>query len=258
VAWGSTSSTTCCDASFFKYHPAAKGEPILCTWGITTEGTKVFVGLTAGAADSFNSWHAHLTDLRARGLRPPLLGITDGAPGLVSAFEQVFSESLRQKCTVHGARNVPGKVSKADQEEVKKDYWAIFYGIEAPPGEEAVSVAHVRANAFAEKYLQQYPRAVDCLLASLTALTAHLQFAVEHRERVRHTNLLERTFGETRRRVKVIGRLPGENSCLSLVWAVLDRASVGWRGIETSVAGIRRLQDLRRQLLGPPELRAAG
>jgi hypothetical protein len=53
----------------------------------------------------------------------------------------------------------------------------------------------------------------------------------------------------SRRRVKVIGRLPGEHSCLSLVWAVLDRASVGWRGIDTSVAGIRRLQDLRRQLL---------
>ena len=70
------------------------------------------------------------------------------------------------------------------------------------------------------------------------------------------TNLLERTFGESRRRVKVIGRLPGEYSCLSLVWAVLDRASVGWRGIDTSVAGIRRLQDLRRQLL-PSDLLAA-
>jgi hypothetical protein len=73
---------------------------------------------------------------------------------------------------------------------------------------------------------------------------------------VRHTNLLERTFGESRRRVKVIGRLPGEHSCLSLVWAVLDRASVGWRGIDPSVAGIRRLQDLRRQLL-PSDLLAA-
>jgi putative transposase len=31
--------------------------------------------------------------------------------------------------------------------------------------------------------------------------------------------------------VKVIGRLPGETTCLSLVWAVLDRASHGWRGL---------------------------
>jgi transposase-like protein len=68
---------------------------------------------------------------------------------------------------------------------------------------------------------------------------------------------LERTFGESRRRIKVIGRLPGENTCLSLVWAVLDRASVGWRGIDTSVAGIRQLQDLRHRLLDQP-LRATG
>ena len=65
------------------------------------------------------------------------------------------------------------------------------------------------------------------MLSNLSALIAHLHFPVEHRERIRHSNLLERTFGETRRRVKVIGRLPGEHSCLSLVWAVLDRASVG-------------------------------
>jgi len=69
---------------------------------------------------------------------------------------------------------------------------------------------------------------------------------------VRHSNFIERTFGETRRRVKVIGRLPGEHSCLSLVWAVLDHASAGWRGFTMTPAGLRLLQDLRRSLHGPP------
>ncbi|MDP9265375.1 MAG: transposase [Chloroflexota bacterium] len=85
-------------------------------------------------------------------------------------------------------------------------------------------------------------------LRDLGALVAHLYFPVEHRLRVRHTNLLERTFGESRRRVKVIGRLPGEESCVSLVWAVLDRASRGWRGLTMTPEGIRLLQDLRREL----------
>ena len=67
-----------------------------------------------------------------------------------------------------------------------------------------------------------------------------------------HGRLIERTFGETRRRVKVIGRLPGEHSCTSLVWAVLDRASAGWRGFTMTAAGLRRLQDLRRSLLETP------
>ena len=43
-----------------------------------------------------------------------------------------------------------------------------------------------------------------------------------HRKPWRSTNLLERSLGEVRRRTKVIGRFPGETSCLSVVWAVLD------------------------------------
>ena len=77
-------------------------------------------------------------------------------------------------------------------------------------------------------------------------------FPAEHHKRIRHSSFIERTFGETRRRVKVIGRLPGEASCLNLVWAVLDRASRGWRGLTTTSHGTRQLQDLRRQLLYPP------
>ena len=53
--------------------------------------------------------------------------------------------------------------------------------------------------------------------------------------------------------MKVIGRLPGEKSCLSLVWAVLDRASSGWRGVKMTPMTVRRLQKLRRELLGEPE-----
>jgi hypothetical protein len=52
----------------------------------------------------------------------------------------------------------------------------------------------------------------------------------------------------------VIGRLPGETSCLSLVWAVLDRASRGRGGVNQTPAGVRLLQDLRRQLTHPPTL----
>jgi hypothetical protein len=90
------------------------------------------------------------------------------------------------------------------------------------------------------------------LTEDLASLTVHLRFPSEHWRRIRHSNFIERTFEETRRRVKVIGRLPGEHSCLSLVWAVLDRASRGWRGVTQTPAGLRLLQDLRRGLLDPP------
>ena len=50
----------------------------------------------------------------------------------------------------------------------------------------------------------------------------HLRYPLRHRRRWRSTNLLERSLGEVKRRTKVIGRFPGETSCLTLVWAVLD------------------------------------
>lgn len=48
--------------------------------------------------------------------------------------------------------------------------------------------------------------------------------------------------------MKVIGRLPGERSALSLLWAVLDHAAGGWRGIAYTPADVRLLQAIRREL----------
>jgi putative transposase len=240
------------DGSHFKMHPGAPAEPVLAAWGIDTDGKPVFVGLAPAASESTDAWDDFLADLNNRGLRAPLLGISDGAPGLTGAFDRAFSNSLRQRCLVHRARNVIAKVSGHDQDEVKADFWKIFDVGDAEPGDAAVTVAHRQAGEFAAKWKARYPSAVACVTDDLASLTVHLRFPAEHWKRIRHSNLIERTFGETRRRVKVIGRLPGESSCLSLVWAVLDRASRGWRGLTMTPKALRLLQDLRRQLLHPP------
>ena len=49
----------------------------------------------------------------------------------------------------------------------------------------------------------------------------------------------------------MIGRLPGERSCLSLVWAVLDRAGRRWRGVNQTIPRIRLLAAIRRELFPP-------
>jgi transposase-like protein len=240
------------DGSCFRMHQAsARAEPVLCARGITADGQLVFLGLDAASAESQEACQGFLRDLVGRGLRAPLLVATDGAPGLIAAVEWVFPQSLRQRCLVHKARNVLARVSAADQARVKADFWALFDDIAAAPGEAAVAEARRRAAAFARSW-KRYPGAVRSVLDDLEALTAHLRCPREHWRRIRHTNLLERTFGESRRRVKVIGRLPGERSCLSLVWAVLDRTSRGWRGVLLTPAAIRLLQELRRKLFDPP------
>jgi transposase-like protein len=236
------------DGSFFKLHPKARAEPVLAAWGIDTCGKPVFLGLAPGAAESTDAWRALLADLTDRGLGAPLLVISDGGKGLGAAIECRFPASLHQRCVVHVCRNLIAKVPTHAQDQVKGDYWAIFDHIEQD-GQAAVAEARRRAKRFIAKWRPPYPAAVACVADNLDALTVHLLFPAEHRKRIRHSNLIERTFGETRRRVKVIGRPPGERSCLSLVWAVLERASKGWRGLTMTPKALRRLQDLRRQFL---------
>jgi putative transposase len=241
------------DGTCFRYHPGARAEPVLVAYGITTTGAPVFLGLAPAASEGHDPWIDFLQALADRGLRSPVLVITDGAPGLLSAVEQAFPAALRQRCAIHRVRNLLAKVPASAQAEVKAAYWEIFDDIDQPPGQAAVDQATRRAQRFAARYQGVYPAAVACLTSTLEELTVHLRFPREHWPRIRHTNLLERTFGETRRRTKVIGRLPGERSCLTLVWAVLDRASKGWRGLTYTPAATRLLQDLRHQLLDPPE-----
>jgi putative transposase len=240
------------DGSHFKMHPGARAEPVLVAWGITSCGAPLLVGLAPAAGEAHDAWADFLASLLGRGLRSPVLVISDGALGLISAVEQVLPTSLRQRCLVHRARNLLAKVPVGAQAEVKAAFWQIFDDIDQPPGQTAVDEATCRAQAFADRYQRLYPSAVACLSSTLAELTVHLRFPREHWRRIRHSNFIERTFGETRRRTKVIGRLPGETSCLSLVWAVLDRASRGWRGVTMTPAGVRLLQDLRHQLAHPP------
>ena len=138
---------------------------------------------------------------------------------------------------------------KADQDAFKADWWEVFDKIEEPPGERAVGEARRRIDGFRAQWERAHPAAVACLVEDFESLTVHLRFPKEHWRRCRHTNLIERTFGETRRRTKVIGRLPGERACVALVFAVLDRQRRGWRGVTVTPRALKRLQDLRRELL---------
>ena len=135
---------------------------------------------------------------------------------------------------MHALRNVTKKLPERLHRELKARYWLIL--------DEATSVADARAGllALVADYRAAYPSAMAVIERDLDALVCHLRFPSEHRKRIRSTNLLERTFVEVRRRTKVIGRFPGETSALSLIWAVLELSSRGWRGVLIDTARRRR------------------
>ena len=199
------------------YLPGGPKEGVICAWGITENGQRALVSVRLGMREAKEDWLELGRDLIARGLAAPRLVVTDGAPGLISAAEEIWPRADRQHCAVHRLRNLQAKLPKSDHDRIRFNYWSAL--------SEATGVNDGKLRLqvlISELEHAGYDAAARCLADDLDALLVHLRYPLRHRERWRSTNLLERSLGEVRRRTKVMGRFPGETSCLTLVWAVLD------------------------------------
>jgi putative transposase len=231
------------DAIYLKLRPDDEpAEGVLCAWGITLEGRKVLLGLALGSRESYEDWLGFGRDLVARGMRAPALVVADGAPGIWKAVRELWPVADRQRCTVHALRNLTSKLPERHHAEVKARYWQVL--------DDASSVGEAKAEllTLASDYERAYPSAARVITDNVDQLVAHLRFPLCHRKRTRSTNLLERTFVEVRRRTKVIGRFPGETSALSLIWAVLELSSRGWRGVEMTPKTVAEIERIRRRI----------
>jgi putative transposase len=205
------------DATFLGVRPNGPKEGVLVAWGFSEEGERVLLSVMLGMRESHEDWLELGRDLIARGLGAPMLIVADGAPGLIKAIEQCWPASDRQHCVVHRVRNLLAKLPDRERERVRQAYWQ---ALDDATGERD---AKQRLQALVDELDRAgYTTAARCLADDLDALVVHLRYPTRHRRRWRSTNLLERSLGEVKRRTKVIGRFPGETSCLTLVWAVLD------------------------------------
>jgi putative transposase len=244
------------DAVFLSVRPEGPKEGVLVAWGFTEQGERVLLAVMLGMRESHEDWLALGRDLIARGLGAPLLVVADGAPGLIKAVEQCWPASDRQHCAVHRLRNLLAKLPERERERVRQGYWQALDEATGEPD------AKQRLQALVDELDKAgYTAAAKCLADDLDALVVHLRYPTRHRPRWRSTNLLERSLGEVKRRTKVIGRFPGETSCLTLVWAVLDlyitHATNGIKFTQLERQHLKRMRYERHEQTTPEEVTAA-
>jgi len=200
-----------------------KKRPVLLAYGITEDGQRELVGFRVARSESEAQWVAFLNDLYKRGLEGERLKliVIDGGKGLIAALDVVYPYTKRGRCWAHKLRNVANYLPKKYQGECINEARSIY---EAPHRREAVA----RFWEWANEWREIVPKAVRCLENDLDELLTFLDFPEAHRKTIRTTNVIERSFGEVRRRARTMSCFNNVRSCERIVYAVVAHLNQKW------------------------------
>jgi len=193
--------------------------PVLVALGLLPDGRKEVIDFRLAKSESAAEWQLFLDDLYRRGLTGEGLDMVcvDGGQGLLAALPNVLPSVPVQRCWAHKIRNVLNKVRIADQPAIKRALHKIMNADNAPKAREA-------ARRFADRFEDEYPKAVRCLRDDLDDLLTCFRYkTLKERKRVRTTNAIERRFREVRRRTRPMGVFQDRTSMDRILYAVFTR-----------------------------------
>jgi transposase-like protein len=205
------------DGSYFTviYDHEGHKMPILAVVGINQAGEREVLGFSVGDRENQNAWEQLFDDLKRRGVQHVGLWITDGLQAMLNAIATKFSASQRQRCVKHKMENILSYIPEKQRDQVEPELKAIFY-------QDSRQQADQQVAAFIEKYEPIYPTAVACLKRDLDACLTFYAFPKAHWKTIRTTNIIERLFGEVKKRThKMAAAFRNENSCLLMFYAVI-------------------------------------
>lgn len=191
------------DASYFKVRDERAGryrtKALLIVAGIRKDGYREILGLKL--ADSEGGVE---------------LVISDGHRGIRSAVEKGFIGASWQMCHVHFIRDVLRKVPKKEWKRMSRRL-----------KESLVSAESLRRfiEELEREGLEDAARTCERYMEDLFNYQA---FPEEHWRRIRTTNMLERVAKELKRRARVIGAFPNEESLTRLAGCILMDINEEW------------------------------
>ena len=209
------------DATFISVRPSGPKEGVLVAWGFTDAGERILLAVTLGMRESYEDWLALGRDLIARGLGAPMLIVGRRRAGRRQGDRAVLA-GVRPPTLLCPPRAEP--VTRNCPSESAN-------GSSTPTGrrfDDAINAndAKKRLQTLVDQLDKDgYTAAANASPTISTRSSSTCDTRPDTAARWRSTNLLERSLGEVKRRTKVIGRFPREDSCLIVVWAVLDLAA---------------------------------
>jgi transposase-like protein len=193
--------------------------------GVRPDGTKEVVAIEDGYRESTESWLTLLRNLKARGMRAPVLAVGDGALGFWAALRQVWPATRGQRCWFHKLGNVLDKLPKRLQPQAKRLLHEALYASKKSDAEKTLA-------AFAGEYAAKYPKAAECLMEDQEALLAFFDFPADHWKHLRTTNPIESTFSTVRLRSRVTRGAGSRAAGLTMTYKLMKAAEATWRRLD--------------------------
>jgi putative transposase len=199
---------------------------VLVVLGVDEHGHKELLAMEEGYRESTVAWAETLRSLKARGLQEaPLLAIGDGALGLWAALDEVFPTTRHQRCWNHRTLNILDKLPKRLWPAVRKQLHKLA---EATSRQEC---ARQRDALSARLRAQGQEQAAACLERDWNDFVTFYDFPQEHWVHVRTSNPIESIFAGVRLRTAATKRMRVRENALYLVFKLVTRLSLNWRGI---------------------------
>ena len=204
------------DATYFKVRENSRiiSKAFMIAYGTNAQGHREILGFGVYANESAATWTDFLMGLKKRGLTGVLMITSDAHEGILAAIGKVFPTVPWQRCQFHFIRNIMEKAPKKYQAGLRTELQEMF---------NCKSIAEARKirDRIVEDYREAAEAAVSCLDDGFESSMTVMLLPVGLRRYYRTSNHIERLNKELKRRSRVIGVFPNEDSVLRLMGSVL-------------------------------------
>ena len=204
------------DATYFKVRENSRiiSKAFMIAYGTNAEGHREILGFGVYANESSATWTDFLLSLKKRGLTGLLMITSDAHEGILNAIGKVFPTVPWQRCQFHFSRNITDKAPKKYQTGLRAELQELFNC-------KTMAEARKVRDRIIEDYRDVAESAVACLDEGFESSMTVMLLPAWLRRFYRTSNQIERLNKELKRRSKVIGVFPNEDSVLRLMGSVL-------------------------------------
>jgi transposase-like protein len=206
------------DASYFKVRTDSRyiTKAFLVVTAVRDDGYREILGARIADGEDELFWTGFFDDLKNRGLSGVKLVVSDGHKGIQKAVEKSFLGASWQMCHVHFIRAVLRNVAKKYHKEIA----------------DKIKIALENETEMQQLYLdlesRGYSKSAGTIEHFQFSLWNYRSFPRNHWRRIRTTNGLERINKELKRRTRVVGAFPSDQSFMRLGASILIDINEEW------------------------------